>query len=984
MDFRPDLDAMLRAIAEGRAADPLAPVTVLCPSHIAALHLRRRLAELTPFAAVRFETLPRLAELIAAGDLAASGRRPLARPIGDHLAERVGAWARPPLAPIAALPGFGRALRRLFDRLRRGGFVGGEPAPPECGPHLDEVMRLYGLWREAMAAFYDEDDLLDAAADALADAPGRARELGRLHLVPPGPRSASGARLVAALADACGGVVTAADPDPSDDVRLVLAPDRSCEAREAARAVVAALEDGVAVDRVAVLHGADPAYARLLREALAAADLPVAAVPGIPLSETPAGRGVLALLDVAREDLSRTALVNALSVAPVRRELSAGDGRVPLRLGRWDRISRAAGVTHGRERWREGIGALCDERRARIEAARRDGATERSWLEEEILDAEALLAVVETLADRLADLFPERAAADFLGRLRALVADYLDPRAAGMEEVLGEVDRLGTIDAVGGTFALGPFQEALRVNLDAAAIREGRAGDGVLIADHRAAGGLRFDRVILCGAAEGLLPAGPGADTLVDDAAWQALRDAGHLHVEDAARRIARAREAADRAVGAGARVVLTCPLYEGAGAHEHYPSPVALAAARRRDPSIATATALREHAGGDGADWLTRVRSPLAAQLHGPVLDPWEAGLRAAVGRVHAGGAAPSPDPIARPLAMLRARAGGSLTEFDGNLAALAGSGWLAVPDVVSPTRLELYGGCGFRFLLSTLVGVRVPEEPADAETIDPVVRGSLVHETLETFFREQQAAGRPGPAEPWTTADDARVQEILTGRLEVARRLGLTGLAVFAGDAERTMRADLTTFLVADGEFRRRTGATPWRFEEPVREEGPHGQRFRGFVDRIDRVLPDGPAWVIDYKTGRVPEKDDHLGGGRLLQLPVYLLATRGIPATALYWYISARGGFAQVPFDPTPENLVRFADVVASIRAGVAAGSFPASPGGWNDFYAEFENCGRCDFTRICARSRGDDFDRKEADPGVAPWAGVRAAAAPAVAP
>ena len=573
MDFRPDLDAMLRAIAEGRAADPLAPVTVLCPSHIAALHLRRRLAELTPFAAVRFETLPRLAELIAAGDLAASGRRPLARPIGDHLAERVGAWARPPLAPIAALPGFGRALRRLFDRLRRGGFVGGEPAPPECGPHLDEVMRLYGLWREAMAAFYDEDDLLDAAADALADAPGRARELGRLHLVPPGPRSASGARLVAALADACGGVVTAADPDPSDDVRLVLAPDRSCEAREAARAVVAALEDGVAVDRVAVLHGADPAYARLLREALAAADLPVAAVPGIPLSETPAGRGVLALLDVAREDLSRTALVDALSVAPVRRELSAGDGRVPLRLGRWDRISRAAGVTHGRERWREGIGALCDERRARIEAARRDGATERSWLEEEILDAEALLAVVETLADRLADLFPERAAADFLGRLRALVADYLDPRAAGMEEVLGEVNRLGTIDAVGGTFALGPFQEALRVNLDAAAIREGRAGDGVLIADHRAAGGLRFDRVILCGAAEGLRPPGRGPTrwwttppgrrcATRATPTWRTPRGGSP----------ARGRPPTGRS--ARPPVVFACPLYEGAGAHERCPPP--------------------------------------------------------------------------------------------------------------------------------------------------------------------------------------------------------------------------------------------------------------------------------------------------------------------------------------------------------------------------------------------------------------------------
>ncbi|HTI33873.1 MAG TPA: hypothetical protein VL422_09380, partial [Miltoncostaea sp.] len=65
----PSLDGLLAGIAEGRAAAPLDPVTVVCPSHLAALQLRRRLAELTPFAAVRFETLPRLAELIAAGDL---------------------------------------------------------------------------------------------------------------------------------------------------------------------------------------------------------------------------------------------------------------------------------------------------------------------------------------------------------------------------------------------------------------------------------------------------------------------------------------------------------------------------------------------------------------------------------------------------------------------------------------------------------------------------------------------------------------------------------------------------------------------------------------------------------------------------------------------------------------------------------------------------------------------------------------------------
>ena len=232
MDFRPGLDDMLRAIAERRAGDPLAPVTVVCPSHLAALQMRRRLAEMAPFAAVRFETLPRLAELIAAGDLAASGRRPLARPIGDHLAERIGGEARPPLAPISALPGFGRALRRLFDRLRRGGLTGGEPAPGGSGPHLTEVMRLYGRWREAIAAFYDEDDLLDAAAAALAAAPERARELGRLHLVPPEPRSASrashersGASTRCTSSEGSGSAAVTTPPQASASAATRRAPD---------------------------------------------------------------------------------------------------------------------------------------------------------------------------------------------------------------------------------------------------------------------------------------------------------------------------------------------------------------------------------------------------------------------------------------------------------------------------------------------------------------------------------------------------------------------------------------------------------------------------------------------------------------------------------------------------------------------------------------------------------------------------------------
>ena len=584
---------MLAQIAAGRADDPLAPVTVICPSHLAGLQMRRRLAALTPFAAVRFETLPRLAELIGAGSLAAQGRRPMARPIGDHLAERVASQARPPLDPIRELPGFARALRRHFARLRRAGLRGGEPLPPSLSdPHLAEVVRLYGLWREQTAGFYDEDDLLDAAAEVLETDPARALELGTLYLVPPGPRAHAGNRMVDALAAARGAMVIAAEPREAAEVRLVLAPDLAAEAREAVREVLDALSEGVAIHEIAILHGAEPAYTAALREAMHAAAIPAAAMPGLPLVQTPAGRGALALLEVALDDLSRTALIDALGIAPLRRDLPGPGGeRIRLRLGRWDRLSRAAGITHGAERWREGIRTLCDDHEQRIADGARDG-TSRPWLRDQIAEATHMLAAVLTLADRLEALRPEQPAAAFVAGLRTLLADYFDAGATGTVEVLAEVERLGTVGAVGGAFSLASFHRALRVNLEAASIRERGAGEGVLVADHRMAAGLRFERVVICGAVEGLLPAGPGVDALVPDAAWEALR-VGLPFVEDAACRVERAGQAARRALGAGRSLVMSCPLYEGAGAREHYPSPLALSAARRHDPSVETATAI-------------------------------------------------------------------------------------------------------------------------------------------------------------------------------------------------------------------------------------------------------------------------------------------------------------------------------------------------------------------------------------------------------
>ncbi|HEX5368678.1 MAG TPA: hypothetical protein VFY10_04610, partial [Dehalococcoidia bacterium] len=328
----PALSSFLEDIAKARRRDPLAPVTVIVPSHVAGIQLRRRLAEIGSFAGVRFETLPRLAELLGAASLAQAGRAPLARPIGDYLAAQIAREARADLADVRDLPGFARVLRQTFQRLRRGGFHRAEEVPIALGSGLlGEVVRLYGLFRAASSDFYDDEDLLDAATDAVNERRSALLdELGDVYVLPPGALSAGAERLLTALRRAVGAAHyrTIEDMASTAESSFVLAPDPASEAREVAREVLQALEDGCGLHEVAVFHGADSSYRALLDAAFEGAGIPIAAMPGTPLSETPAGRGVLALAELPVHDYSRTLTMDCLSLAPLRPVLPAENGSV--------------------------------------------------------------------------------------------------------------------------------------------------------------------------------------------------------------------------------------------------------------------------------------------------------------------------------------------------------------------------------------------------------------------------------------------------------------------------------------------------------------------------------------------------------------------------------------------------------------------------------------------------------------------------------
>jgi ATP-dependent helicase/nuclease subunit B len=982
-----DIFEALKTLASGRARDPLAPVTVIAPSHATALQLRRRLAGHGPFAAVRFETLARVAELLGAGNLAADGRSPLARPIGDCAAELVARDSRGALEAIGDLPGYARVLRQIFRRLRRGGIRSSADVRIAATGHLAEILRLYDRFRQATAAFYDEDDLLDAAAVAVRERrTGFLVDLGEVYVVPPKPQSTAGAAFLDAL-QTVAGVTQLDEPEARPQQTFLIAPDPASEAQQAVRMVLEALGTGVPLHEVAIFHGAG--NGRLLREAFAAAGVTAVPLPGVPLAETRSGRGVLSLARLPELDYPRTGTIDFLSVAPIREWLPGTAGNVHEMTSTWDKISREAGITRGPARWHQQLEAYSQDRMTQAEDMDPVENERRiAMMRREAQHADRLLSVIEALVVRLEPLRQPQHASTFIETFKRVIEEYLDPGAPGFDEAVEEIDQLGTVDALGGMFSLGSFADALGANLEARCIRPESIGNGVIIADYRAAAGMRFQRVILCGAYEGAFPAGPGSDAVLDDRNWQVLRQE-HPFIEDAAARIAHSKEAVERAVASAGDGALTwsAPAYESGGTREYFPSPLMAKAFSEVSGRPVTASSLRR--GTDLGSAVLRPTSPLAVALRGPVLSTGELALRRAVGLAQEKRLPPPDHARFRAVESLRARRSTDLTEWDGNLAALDEPEWLQLQGLVSPTSLEHYASCGFRYFLRSLLKLQVVEEPDERQMMDPREKGTLIHEILDRFFKEQQARGRPQPNEAWTPADLKRLVEIADGQLVEAKARGLTGLDVFAQHEARTIRADLAQFLEQDTLFRRETGAVPSQFEVaiPVREVG--GVLLRGFADRIDRT-PDGrKAWVIDYKTGsdygmKGLDKDP-LQGGTKLQLPVYLAAAGNAgEATALYWFISRRAGFLRIPYVPDADKDKRFQATMEAIVGGVRAGAFPAVPGEEDEWKSSFDNCTYCDFDRICSRRRDAEFQAKAEHAGVAPWRAVRQAASPEAQP
>jgi ATP-dependent helicase/DNAse subunit B len=279
------------------------------------------------------------------------------------------------------------------------------------------------------------------------------------------------------------------------------------------------------------------------------------------------------------------------------------------------------------------------------------------------------------------------------------------------------------------------------------------------------------------------------------------------------------------------------------------------------------------------------------------------------------------------------------------------------------SPTALQNYARCPYRFFLQAIQKLAPREVPEAIDELDPLQRGSLIHDVQFRLFARLREAGllpvRPGNLDRTREMLDGIIAEVADHyRDELAPaidRVWVDGIAA--------IRADLREWLRRLGEDT--SGYVPWHFElsfgveRRPREADPAsvpnavaldcGIQLRGSIDLVERH-PSALLRVTDHKTGKSEGKRGLLiDGGKVLQPLLYALAAeklfpnQGRVTDGRLYFCTTAGGFSEqaVPLD----NRARAAAVQAAeaIGAAITQPFLPAAPGKGE--------CGLCDYRIVC---------------------------------
>ena len=225
-----------------------------------------------------------------------------------------------------------------------------------------------------------------------------------------------------------------------------------------------------------------------------------------------------------------------------------------------------------------------------------------------------------------------------------------------------------------------------------------------------------------------------------------------------------------------------------------------------------------------------------------------------------------------------------------------------------MSATAIQNYLSCPAKFYYATVKGLQVEEEVS--ESLDYGMFGTVFHDVMRAIYTAEEAmspdfefdhggnnesmlAGKlthisRSYIKSWLEREDRireKVKALIIGQLKAVEVSGrnLVVADVIVRYVIKTLQRDLELLQESGQESFEILGR-----EMPVFGEF-HGQRLKGFIDRIDSFCP-GQARVVDYKTGKVlaDDEDIHDGNADDIAEKIFAQDVAERPKIALQFYI------------------------------------------------------------------------------------------------
>jgi CRISPR/Cas system-associated exonuclease Cas4 (RecB family) len=272
------------------------------------------------------------------------------------------------------------------------------------------------------------------------------------------------------------------------------------------------------------------------------------------------------------------------------------------------------------------------------------------------------------------------------------------------------------------------------------------------------------------------------------------------------------------------------------------------------------------------------------------------------------------------------------------------------------SPSSLQHFAACPYRFVLAGVLHLKERKAAVAIEQLDPLTRGSMVHEVQREFLRQWRN-------EPTSDNDElfARLDETLERvSRDYADRIAPAIERVWRSEVD-DIRTDLRGWLVewhsqlAEWEpvhfelgFGLRRGDAvhdPASVKDPVEIVGIH---VRGSIDLVERHRSRPVLRITDYKTGKPPgDPPANIAGGTVLQPMLNSLAAEkmlGVKVeTGRLFYCTQRGNYTEYPISVDPRSRAFFARAMNLIDDAMVAGFLPPAP--------DEKSCDLCEFTAVC---------------------------------